>query len=181
MSRLTELRGKLNFTQQELAQKSGVSVRTIQRIEAGGQIKGHTLNVISEALNVNKSDLIIKKDSERNNNDIPFLKLINFSSLPFVMIPLASIFVPILIIFLKKKNLTSITKQIISIQILWNIFSALIIVLSAFFKKWFSLGNHIILITIISLIIINLFIIIRNAIEIDRKSNLHIKLFFSVL
>lgn len=34
------------MTQEELAEKSGVSVRTIQRIEAGTQPKGYTLNSI---------------------------------------------------------------------------------------------------------------------------------------
>ena len=42
MSKLTKYREKLNLTQNELADKSGVSVRTIQRIEAGSKPKGHS-------------------------------------------------------------------------------------------------------------------------------------------
>lgn len=57
MSKLTRYREKLNLTQEELADKSGVSVRTIQRIEAGSKPKGHSLNVLAQALNVSKDHL----------------------------------------------------------------------------------------------------------------------------
>ena len=43
MSKLKNLREFQNLTQEELAEKSGVSVRTIQRIETGKKPKGYTL------------------------------------------------------------------------------------------------------------------------------------------
>ena len=43
MSKLKKYRQKLNLTQKELAQSTNISIRTIQRIEAGQQPKGHTL------------------------------------------------------------------------------------------------------------------------------------------
>jgi len=46
MSRLLEFREKLNLTQEELSEKSGVSVRTIQRIEAGKEPRGYTLKTL---------------------------------------------------------------------------------------------------------------------------------------
>ena len=52
MSKLTEYREKLNYTQSELSEKSGISVRTIQRIESGANLKGHTLKAIALALNI---------------------------------------------------------------------------------------------------------------------------------
>ena len=58
MSKLTKYREKLNLTQGELSEKSGVSVRTIQRIEAGATPKGHSLNVLSKVLNASKEQLI---------------------------------------------------------------------------------------------------------------------------
>ena len=45
MSILLELREKLNLTQEELAKKANISVRTIQRIEAGTKPKLH-LNIV---------------------------------------------------------------------------------------------------------------------------------------
>ncbi|WP_271785173.1 helix-turn-helix domain-containing protein [Aquimarina algiphila] len=64
MSKLLEYREKLNLTQEELAEKSRISVRTIQRIEAGARLKGHTLNAISEALNISKEELVKEKSEE---------------------------------------------------------------------------------------------------------------------
>ena len=179
MSQLFQLRKKLNITQEELAEKAGISVRTIQRIEAGAELKGYTLNAISDALGVSK-EILIDKKIETNKKDNQLLKLINFSSLPFMVIPLANIIIPLIIMFAKKK-FTPITKQIVSIQILWTILSSFLIVLSSFVKKWLALNNQTILITITLLLALNLFIIIRNSMEIDRVNNLRIKLNFSII
>nr|MBC7611596.1 helix-turn-helix transcriptional regulator [Pseudopedobacter sp.] len=43
MSKLKRIREQQNLTQEELSEKSAVSVRTIQRIEAGKDPKGYTL------------------------------------------------------------------------------------------------------------------------------------------
>ena len=42
-----QLREERNLTQTELAKKSGLSLRTIQRIEAGNIPKGFTLNALA--------------------------------------------------------------------------------------------------------------------------------------
>ena len=79
MSPLLEFREKLNLTQEELAEKSGVSVRTIQRIESGIKPKGYTLDTLSEALGINKDDLLKDKgDSKKINKQL--IKYINLSS-----------------------------------------------------------------------------------------------------
>ena len=57
MSNLIFFREKQLLTQDELAEKSGVSVRTIQRIEAGANLKGHTLKSIALALEINPDEL----------------------------------------------------------------------------------------------------------------------------
>ncbi len=41
------LREEKNLTQTELAEKSGLSLRTIQRIEAGNVPKGYTLKALA--------------------------------------------------------------------------------------------------------------------------------------
>jgi len=46
MSKLKQLREQKNMTQEELSEKSGISVRTIQRIESGTNPKGHTLKYL---------------------------------------------------------------------------------------------------------------------------------------
>jgi transcriptional regulator with XRE-family HTH domain len=178
MTRLIEFREKLNLTQDELANKSGVSVRTIQRIEAGSILKGHSLNVLAEALNVTKEQLTEVKSEPSFNYKL--IKLINLSSLPFLFIPLVSIALPLIIIY-SKKELNILTKQIVSIQILWTILSGVLFLLSPFISRLFSEENKLTLIVLIVSLLINIYIILRNAMSLDQKNKLHIKLNFSFL
>ena len=57
LNKLLQYREKLNITQEELAERAGVSTRTIQRIEKGTEPKGHTLKVLANALRVSENNL----------------------------------------------------------------------------------------------------------------------------
>ena len=176
MSKLTEYRKKLNYTQSELSEKSGISVRTIQRIESGAKLKGHTLKAI--ALNLNPSELD-ETSVEKIQYNYPLIKLINLSSLLF-FIPFANILIPLLIVHLKKEK-NSITKQIISIQILWTITSITLFFITEILQNLFLLNEQLSLVILVICMLINIFIIIRNTIEIDKNKQLHIKLNYSVI
>ena len=178
MSNLTKYREKLNLTQDELANKTGLSVRTIQRIEAGSKPKGHSLNVLVQALNVSKEELTEERNEPTFNYKLT--KLINLSSLPFVIIPLANIAIPLLIMYYKKE-VNSLTKQVVSVQILWTILSTVIFLLSPFIGRLFSSQNKLTLIVLIASILVNIFIILLNTISLDKKNELRIKLNFSFL
>ena len=178
MSKLTKHREKLNLTQEELSTKSGISVRTIQRIESGIDPKGFTLRALAKALDINEKDLV------KNNNLSPkpnsnFVNLINLSSLVVVSIPIASFVLP-LIIALIKKQLNSLTKQIITIQILWSIIM-IVVYLIGILVFVGELGRNIGMIFILILILVNTFIIIRNSIELKKKNKLYFKLKFSII
>lgn len=54
---ISELRKKKAWTQEKLADESGLSVRTIQRIESGEDASLETIRVIAEALEVEISEL----------------------------------------------------------------------------------------------------------------------------
>ena len=58
MSELKRIREEQHLTQEELAEKSGLSVRTIQRIEAGTEPKGYTLKTLASSLSVSEKDLL---------------------------------------------------------------------------------------------------------------------------
>jgi transcriptional regulator with XRE-family HTH domain len=77
MSPLTAYREQLNLTQEELATKSGISVRTIQRIESGIKPKGYTLETLSKTLGINKDALL----TEQNESTISNKKLIKHINL----------------------------------------------------------------------------------------------------
>lgn len=176
MSPLTKIREKQALTQSELAEKSGVSVRTIQRIEAGAIPKGHTLKSLALALEINPFELH-DLDEDKNELNHALVKLINFSALFFV-IPLGNIFVPLLIMHFKKEK-NELTKQIVSVQILWTIISALTFLVTPFIQKAFSLSRQLILVVLLAIILSNLFIIFRNAVELNRNRHLRISLKYS--
>ena len=179
MSKLKENREKFNLTQEELSESSGISIRTIQRIESGNEPKGYTLKLLAKTLGINENELL-KKQEPKTDINFTLIKIINLSSLFFTIIPPINIFIPLVIIF-ARKEFNPLTKQIVSIQILWLIFSVIIFMLSSFTKNWFSLGNKFTLIVMILLILSNVFIILKNALEIDKRGKLFFRLNFSLL
>lgn len=188
MSKLKSLRELQNLTQEELAEKSGVSVRTIQRIETGKEPRGYSLRILAKALEVAESDLqnqeiergttaiIQEKTKETLLINYAALKLINLSTIPFIVLPPFNIIIPlILMVTMKQKN--TFTKQLISVQILWTIMAPIVFMLGIFLK----LGHQFTLILMILIALSNVFIILRNAFEIDRNKKLRYKLNFSLL
>ena len=178
MSKLLSLREKKHLTQEELAEKSGVSVRTIQRIEAGANLKGHTLKALAEVLDINPS-VLSSTAVEESEPNISLIKLINLSCLLF-FIPLGNILFPLLIMHFKKEKNT-ITKQLVSVQIMWSIISLSVFLITPFIQKWFGLNKQIILVVLMAIIISNIYIIIRNTLELDKNKQLRIKLKFSFI
>ncbi|MGR3808961.1 helix-turn-helix domain-containing protein [Jiulongibacter sp. NS-SX5] len=179
MSILKKNREKLNLTQEELSEKSGISVRTIQRIESGKEPKGQTLKILAKTLGVKENELLEKAETHLEIN-YSLIKIINLSALPFTVIPPANIVIPLILMF-TKKQFNPVAKQIVSIQIIWLILAAIIFMLSSFMKNWFSLGNRFMLVVMVFLVLSNVFIILRNTAEIDKKSKLYFRLSFNLI
>lgn len=179
MSKLKKNREKLNLTQEELSDTSGISIRTIQRIESGNEPKGQTLKILAKTLGIKENELLEKEEAQIETNST-LIKIINLSSLPFTIIPPANIIIPLVIMF-AKKQFNPLVKQIVSIQILWLIFAVIIFMLSSFMKNWFSLESNFILVVMILLVLSNVFIILINTAEIDKKGKLFFRLNFSII
>lgn len=190
MSKLKSIRELQNLTQEELSAKSGVSVRTIQRIESGKEPKGYTLRVLAKAVAVAEDELLCKESEQEKSESVEekeaskeavlinysSLKLINLSSIPFIVIPPLNILVPlVLMLTMKQKNI--LTKQLISVQILWTILAPIVFMSGIFLK----LGNKFTLISMILIVLSNVFIVLRNALEIDRNKKLCVRLNFSLI
>ncbi|WDF46155.1 helix-turn-helix domain-containing protein [Chryseobacterium sp. KACC 21268] len=201
MSELKKIREEKNLTQEELAEKSGISVRTIQRIEAGTEPKGYTLRTLALTLDITEKDLLApiiqteeikieepilinefeteKKISTVEEFEIfnsTVIKIINLSSLPFAWFPIANFLPPLLImIFTKEKS--QISKEIISIQIFLAIVSPIIFLIVAFLK----LGSASVMMTMVGLTLTNVFIILRNAYKIDKRQCLRYRLNFNII
>jgi len=183
MSKLKSIRESRNLTQEELSEKSGVSVRTIQRIESGNEPKGYTLRVLAKALAIEEKELLTQEVQEENKGaeeevfvSYSSLKLINLSSILFVVIPPLNILVPLILMVIMKPP-KSLAKQIISVQILWTIIAPIVFMSGVFLK----LGRQFTLVIMILIVLSNVFIILRNAVEIDRNQRLYYKLNFSLL
>jgi len=181
LNKLLKYREKLNLTQEELAEKAGVSTRTIQRIEKGTEPKGHTLKVLAKTLGISEDELRVRKSElETKTINYQLAKYINLSSIFGIVFPPLNILLPFLIMKYKKQ-VNEINKQIVSVQVLYTIIAFVVIGLSLFIPKWFGITRQLFLISLISFPIINLFIIVRNAKELDKNQKLYIRLNFSFL
>lgn len=194
MSQLKKIRESQNLTQEELAEKSGLSVRTIQRIEAGTAPKGYTLKTLATSLSISENELLtpiilenqleektdikepILVDENNKTENWTLIKIINLSSLPVAWFPVLN-FLPPLILMLVMKQKSDLVKQIITLQIFLAIVSPIIFLLVAFLK----LGQSSVLITIIALTLANIYIILRNTYQIDKFQKLRYKLNFNII
>lgn len=72
--KIKELRESKGLSQEELCEDSGISLRTIQRIENGESVpRGSTLKTIASSLNVSP-DLLINSSQGEKDIDQPSLK-----------------------------------------------------------------------------------------------------------
>lgn len=118
--KVKELRIRKGFSQEELAEKTGLSLRTIQRIENGEtDPRGDSLQRLAAAFNVQPNDLIDWNTREDNSA----LRILNLSALSFLIFPILGIIVP-LVIWMGKRNqikgFDKLAKEIITFQIIWN-------------------------------------------------------------
>ncbi|MEM9339504.1 MAG: helix-turn-helix domain-containing protein [Bacteroidota bacterium] len=172
MHKIKFLRGELGYTQQELAEKASLSLRTIQRIESGNTVpKGHTLRVLAKALEVEPQLLV--NTTERENADVikSKIRLINLSAVVFLAVPFGNILVPI-IVWQKAKKIDPLVeesgKQIINYQIWWSILLCIFLSSSPFLQFFFFPKFPLILIVLFVFIFINFFFIAWVTTQINK-------------
>ncbi|MGU3375847.1 helix-turn-helix domain-containing protein [Chryseobacterium sp. M5A1_1a] len=193
MSKLKTAREQKNLTQEELSEKSKISVRTIQRIEAGTEPKGHTLRALAQALDIEENllqdtvlitetdeviadEVVTEIKEEQSDINYSQIKIINLSSLLFTLLPPLNILVPLLLMFAMKQR-NSLVRQIISVQMIWTVMAPIVFMLGIFLK----LGRQFTLVLMILIVLSNVFIILRNTAEIDKNKKLYYRLKFSMI
>ncbi|MCT3922715.1 helix-turn-helix transcriptional regulator [Elizabethkingia anophelis] len=174
-----KLREEQNLTQTELAEKSGVSLRTVQRIEAGNILKGFTLKALAGALEVDPEDLVVKKDEALN---VDRAKLINLSALLGLVILLGGIIFPLILTYKTKdaKN-RELGKSIVSVQIVLAFIVSVSMIISPFIQKALSVKFPIFIIPLVTLICLKLFVVIHNGVSLNKNGDVYIKLKTSLL
>ena len=172
--RVKELRNQKGMSQELLAETSGLSLRTIQRIENGEtNPAGDTLQRLSAALNVNPDELIdwsVKEDKS-------YLVFLNLSALTFLFFPLLGILIPFMLWTSRKgkiKNINKLGRDLINFEIAWNILLFLIPFILFLFSKTGvveSLSLRSIFIAAGIMYLINLVFISLNTLRISQEKD----------
>lgn len=119
--KIKELRIKKNLSQESLSDLSGLSLRTIQRIEKNEVTPtADSISKLSVALNLDITELL-EKNVEKNKQSLKFLYL---SSLSFIVFPLLGAIAPSVIWVLKKKQFKeheNLIRSLINFQLTWCI------------------------------------------------------------
>jgi len=173
-ARVKELRKQNGMSQEVLADDSGLSLRTIQRIENGEtNPTGDTLKRLSNALNVNPDELIdwsIKEDKR-------YLIFLNLSALTFLFFPMLGILVPFILWTSRKgkiKNINKLGRDLINFEITWTImlfFIPFLLFLLSKLGLLESLTLHIIFTVTGIMYFINLIFILLNTLRISNEKN----------
>ena len=134
-NRIKNFRILKGFSQETLAEHSGLSVRTIQRMENSDSLpNADSLKKVAEALGISIEEL---SKNTKSLSDLQYLKALNLSALsslifalwlattsPIVLI--CSCFIPSIMWVWKKDQIEGIdklSKTIINIQLTWTIFA----------------------------------------------------------
>lgn len=168
------LREKKNMTQAELAEKSGLSLRTVQRIEAGQIPKGFTLKAIAVALQTGTEELI---SLNNENSNVERAKLINLVALAGLIIPYGGVVFPLILTLKTKDPLNKeLGKNIVGIQIILAGIVSAGLIISPFIQKVLWIKTPLFLIFLIAFLCAKLIVIIKNGISLNKKGDLCIRL-----
>lgn len=133
--KISQLRKEKAWSQEDLAERSGISVRTIQRIENNGsKPRPFTLQTLAKALEVEVSRLLKQEEKAEQEPAIDFsiLRQINLAVFVHVILPLGNIFLPLII--WRKNRQSALVKEvgskIITVQILWTLTTLLLLILT---------------------------------------------------
>jgi len=173
MSIIKQRREQLGFTQVNLAEETGLSLRTIQRLEASNHLpKGHSLQMLSKAFNLKPSELQAQFQSIKSSSesDLQSIKLINLSSLAFLCIPFGNLIVPIILWSKMRQSILvdKVGRRIINFQIIWSVITSLLLCLSPFLDNNLFASTPLILIVLLVAIIVNITVITRSALSLNR-------------
>jgi uncharacterized Tic20 family protein/DNA-binding transcriptional regulator YiaG len=170
------LRNRKGYSQEELSEKTGLSLRTIQRIENGEtEPRGDTLKRLAMVFDVSPDEMVDWAVQE----DKGFLVSFNLSALSFLVLPLGGILVPLIIWISKKdkiKGVNDLAKNLLNFQITWLIllflgFPLAIFLLPLVPDSFLNQPGAVALLWIFLVIILcvyNLVLIVVNSIRINK-------------
>ncbi len=187
--KIVQARKQKGLTQEQLADLSQVTVRTIQRIESGETTpRAFTLKTIASVLELSFEELLTNNDHHNVNEstDLPatsdfenskhFLKMICLSCFSYLALPFIHVLVPMYL--LKKSNeqhpaVLAFAKKMIRMQLYWKVTLGLLLLgtlaynlfMTAYFQKAYLLHY---LVPFFAMYFINATIIIVQLVRINK-------------
>lgn len=148
---IRELREQKGYSIEELADRAGISGKTISRLENGqSTARGYTLKKLAGALNIPIETLTKPKHETVNNiisssdgAEMTTLKKLNLSALVVIILPLANIVLPSYF-YIKNSHLQLIKEigsKIVSFHILWFIATCMALIAAPFAFRNFGFSN----------------------------------------
>lgn len=123
--KIVQLRKSKGYTQEELAERAKVNLRTIQRIENDeNKPSGNTLKLICEALDTLPTKLIDYGKKE----DLKLLVLMHLSVITYLVIPIGNILIPLIFWISKKDKIIHLDEKgtrLLNFQIIWTILTTI--------------------------------------------------------
>lgn len=193
-SKVLSARKSKGFTQEQLAERASVTVRTIQRIESDDTIpRDYTLKAIAAAFNMPFEEFIAVRSCLRLQPDAGqeaeerfgrpresrhFLQLLNLSAFSYLVVPFIHFLIPI---FLLKKwkdkeddTLHTTGQRIIRQQIWWTVSTHFLLLLTLIYNliqaTWFEKSNLLNYLWIFAgMYVLNAFIIFITALRIRHN------------
>ena len=181
--RIKELRKQKGMSQEFLAEESGLSLRTIQRIENGvTQPTGDSIKKLSNALNVTPNELMDWQIIE----DSKALLLLNLSQFGFLIFPLLGVLLPLIIWISRKdkiKDIDRVGKSILNFQISWTLLLFIVIIgLFITSKLDFTTVSFAgIIITISTMYFLNFMVVISNTFRYHNEKSIKYPSIFQFL
>ena len=147
-ARILALRKSKGLSQEVLAEQSGVSLRTIQRVEQGATVpRGHTVQALAAALSVPLEALHAEPEQRVDmpapvppmpalaqvepaglapalRLDPDFLQLLNLSALSFLVLPLLNLVVPWWLWRTRRHttaHVAELGRRVLGFQLLWQV------------------------------------------------------------
>jgi len=171
---IKDKRSELGLTQKDLVEKSGLSLRTIQRLEASDEPpKGHSLQVLAKAFNLGTDDFL----RYYNNSDYGqkkerlILSTLNLSILSFCIIPFGNLIWPFMIWRYNQESefVTQHGRQIINVQILFTLVMMVSLIISPFIDPSPKETTPLILYVLLIVVLANVVIVGINAQRIRKE------------
>jgi len=139
-------RKRRGMTQERLAELTGITVRTIQRIENGNNTpRSFTIVLIAKALDTAYESLVsdepapedVKNQEAFREDNIHFLQLLTLSCFSFIFIPIIHFLIPMWLLKranIKDQKIKTLSRKTIRTQVIWVAATNLLLLLCLCFN-----------------------------------------------